>query len=145
MKVVLLTASLLVAHAIAAPTTSTPIKRDITNVPDALVDCDGEKFNDFQIQDAAQQGVDNTRGPGGPQPGGYPKEFENREGFSLPNCPSGEGTLAEFPILDNGKVYGGGRPGAYRVIYQERGSGNGRYCGLVYHPTEDDPGFEQCS
>jgi hypothetical protein len=104
--------------------------------------------------------VENTRGPWGPQPGahplspfatlarklmrkdgtgGYPHTFNNREGFSFPNCPASGGDLVEFPILANGNIYGGGSPGAYRVIYQEDGTRNGIYCGLLHHPVRAPP------
>lgn len=70
-----------------APTLYDLTKRVISNVPNPGADCGmltssnrltyltltrltgGQLFNDNQIEDAAQRGVDNTRGPGGPQPG----------------------------------------------------------------------------
>lgn len=64
--------------------------------------------------------------------GGFPKEFDNTEGFEFGNC---DGQMYEFPILTSGNVYGGGRPFEFRVIYQLADDGDGKYCGLVYHPV----------
>lgn len=89
----------------------------------------GTDFNDFQIEDAAQRGVANRNGP---HPGGYPKDFHNTEGFKFSNC---DGQLQEFPILEGGNVYGGGRPHGFRVIYQLTDGNNGKYCGVLYHPV----------
>ncbi|KAK5711230.1 hypothetical protein LTS12_027950, partial [Elasticomyces elasticus] len=112
--------------------TASPVifKRAISDVPaGAQCEKDNTAFNDFQIEDAAQRAVDNRNGP---SPGGYPKPFRNDEEFQFANCPDGE--LLEFPILSSGQVYGGGSPEAFRVIYQDTDDGNGKYCGLLYHP-----------
>ncbi|KAL2014328.1 hypothetical protein VTN00DRAFT_1853 [Thermoascus crustaceus] len=60
---------LLLGTATATPVSNKPVKRAISNLPTAEVDCGGQKFNDFQIEDAAQRGVDNGLNPNGPQPG----------------------------------------------------------------------------
>lgn len=80
---------LLLGTATATPVWNKPVKRAIANLPTSEVDCGksclliavfiimghqpafsgGQKFNDFQIEDAAQRGVDNGLDPTGPQPG----------------------------------------------------------------------------
>lgn len=67
--------------------------------------------------------------------GGYPHRFFNGEGISFANCAAGS-AFNEYPILRDGTVYRGGRPGAYRVIFLNSNTpanGDGEYCGLIYH------------
>ncbi|KAJ5207365.1 hypothetical protein N7491_002002 [Penicillium cf. griseofulvum] len=128
---------LLLAGVTGAIPTPQVSKRAISGSPQGS-SCGNTDFNDFQIEDAAQRGVNNRNGP---NPGGYPKEFGNTEGFEFGNC---DGQMYEFPILKSGNVYGGGRPFEFRVIYQLADDGDGKYCGLVYHPPNDDRGFEHC-
>ena len=67
--------------------------------------------------------------------GRYPTPFSNWENFNFVSCPGM--TLDEFPILHDGTRYAGGQPGAYRVIFHEESSGNGRFCGMLVHPVSE--------
>ncbi|KAI9934768.1 hypothetical protein ASPWEDRAFT_44265 [Aspergillus wentii DTO 134E9] len=130
-----------VGLATAVPTHSTLFRRTISDVPSLGVDCGGQRFNQTQIQTAAQRGVYDTTGPDGPQPAGYPQEFDNKEHLDFPNC---DKDLIEFPILANGKVFGGGKPRKYRVVYQTTSKDDAKYCGLMFHRTANATTYTKC-
>ncbi len=51
-------------------------------------------------------------------PGGYPHQYNNYEGFSFPTA----APWYEFPILASHAVYAGASPGADRVIFDSKGA-----------------------
>lgn len=151
------------------------IARAVSNLPTADVTCAGgvengqnygqQQFNDFQVDDAAQQGLNdlangNMHGKNHSLPLiPVPHSFQNpqticiparrRLNYSLGKYPEGfdnreaftfancpaGSTFYEYPILRDGTVYRAGSPGPYRVIFVNNGGGNGVYCGIVYHPV----------
>lgn len=87
----------------------------------------------------------------------YPHTYKNHEGFTFAGC---TGTLAEFPILKNGKVFDGSSgPGPDRIILEYviiyfRGnlmahsftdSASGGVCGCITHTGALPGGFHQCT
>lgn len=66
----------------------------------------------------------------------YPHEYHNYEGFNFPVS----GTYYEFPILSDGDVYGGGEPGADRVIFNQ----DDQLAGVITHRGASGDDFVSC-
>ncbi|KAH7050320.1 Ribonuclease/ribotoxin [Macrophomina phaseolina] len=76
------------------------------------VDCQGKAFTDADVDACVAELCNWDAGRG---PGGYPHHFGNRETLSLGQYTT-DPDLYEYPMLDNGRVYKGGAPGADRCI-----------------------------
>ncbi|ODA83870.1 hypothetical protein RJ55_02386 [Drechmeria coniospora] len=68
----------------------------------------------------------------------YPHRYNNFEGFYFQGE---EGPFYEFPLMSSGKIYGGGRPGADRVIINE----DCKQVGQITHTGASGNNFVGCS
>ncbi|KAF7131349.1 hypothetical protein CNMCM5793_004463 [Aspergillus hiratsukae] len=126
-------------------------KRTVDNLPpsDQFIVCPGYRYSRAQVEAAIQRGIITTPTTE-PQPGGYPHKFGNNR--RLPFAPECQGkTLYEFPLLHGDTIYGGGNPGADRVvffIYTDNPDTNptqdGSYCGVMTHDGAPAGEFALC-
>ncbi|KAL9126569.1 MAG: hypothetical protein Q9217_004399 [Psora testacea] len=96
--------------------------------------CGSTCYYQSDIDEAVQQGCSDLQS--GNEPGGYPHQYNNYEGFTFPDA----GPYYEFPILSSYKAYTGGSPGPDRVIFT-------RYCsyeGVITHTGASGGDFLQC-
>ncbi|GAB0139214.1 hypothetical protein EsDP_00007427 [Epichloe bromicola] len=68
----------------------------------------------------------------------YPHQYKNFEKFDLR---SQGGPFYEFPILQNGRVYSGGKPGPDRVIITR----DCRTAGVLTHQGASGNAFRECN
>ncbi|KXS93964.1 hypothetical protein AC578_6 [Pseudocercospora eumusae] len=104
---------------------------------------DKVRFEKSAIEAAAHQGLLAQPGSSDANPGGYSIEFEDQSDINFKDCQSED--LYQYPILADGRIYGGGDPGPFRVVFQvdDWSKREGKYCGLVYQ-TSESRSFMHC-
>ena len=82
--------------------------------------------------------------------GGYPHNFGNNRKLKFSDACNGK-QLKEFPLLHGDSIFGGGDPGADRVvfyIYTDNPDTNptedGAYCGVMTHDGAPEGEFALC-
>lgn len=62
------------------------------------------------------------------------------------NFAHGEAPYLEFPVLQNGTVYDGGRPGADRIVIGSIAEdySSAVYCACITHDGQKKNGFAEC-
>ncbi|KAI4237094.1 MAG: hypothetical protein LQ352_007960, partial [Teloschistes flavicans] len=96
--------------------------------------CGSTCYYQSDINEAVSTGCNDLKN--GNDPGGYPHQYNDYEGFSFPSS----GPYYEFPILKTYKPYTGGSPGADRVIFTKSCA----YQGVITHTGADGNDFLQC-
>ncbi|KAF2680938.1 Ribonuclease/ribotoxin [Lentithecium fluviatile CBS 122367] len=154
-----LTPSILLAFGSALLQTSSALpatagilsKRTVDNLPpsDQFVACPGYRYSREQVEKAIQQGIITTP-TNEPQPGGYPHIFGNNRKLPFSEACNGK-TLYEFPLLHGDSIYGGGDPGADRVVFyiytdnpDTNPTDDGAYCGVMTHDGAPVNEFALC-
>ncbi|GIJ84577.1 hypothetical protein Asppvi_003424 [Aspergillus pseudoviridinutans] len=126
-------------------------KRTVDNLPpsDQFIECPGYRYSRAQVEKAIQRGI-NTTPTNEPQPGGYPHTFGNNRKLDFAKECKGK-TLYEFPLLHGDSIYGGGDPGADRVVFFIHSSNpdtnptqDGSYCGVMTHDGAPAGEFALC-
>ncbi|KAF7195348.1 hypothetical protein HII31_03240 [Pseudocercospora fuligena] len=115
--------------------------RDTIVCPDARENQDEStkdkvRFENAAIEAAARQGLLAQPGSSDANPGGYSIEFENQGDIDFKDCQNED--LYQYPILADGRMYGGGDPGPFRVVFQvdDWKTREGKYCGILYQMFE---------
>lgn len=83
-------------------------------------------------------------------PGGYPHTFGNNRRLQFSDACAGK-TLYEFPLLHGDTIFGGGDPGADRVVFylytsdpDANPTEDGAYCGVMTHDGAPRGEFALC-
>lgn len=105
--------------------------------------CDGTDYTKADIDAAATQAL--TLAKAGKTVGDdkYPHAYNDYEHF---NFAHGEAPYLEFPVLQNGTVYDGGRPGADRIVIGSIAEdySSAVYCACITHDGQKKNGFAEC-
>lgn len=142
----------LVHTSLAAPSREVGLsKRTVYNLPpsDQFVTCPKYLYSRPQVEKAIQRGIILTP-VNEPQPGGYPHIFGNNKKLKFDDKCKGK-KLWEFPLLHGDKIYGGGDPGADRVVFyihtdnpDTKPTKDGTYCGVMTHDGAPPREFNLC-
>ncbi|KAI6084070.1 Ribonuclease/ribotoxin [Hypoxylon rubiginosum] len=126
-------------------------KRTVYNLPPStqFVTCPSYLYSSLQVNRAIQRGIILTPKEQ-PQPGDYPHVFGNNRNLPFHEECKGK-TLYEFPILHGDAIYGGGEPGADRVVFyiytnnpDTNPTDDGAYCGVMTHDGAPRDRFALC-
>ncbi|KAH7018176.1 Ribonuclease/ribotoxin [Microdochium trichocladiopsis] len=101
----------------------------------AAATCGTVSYSASAVTAASQRACSNAAS--GNTPGGYPHQFNNREGFVFATS----GPYLEFPIMKSGSIYTGGSPGPDRVIITKSGC---KEAGLITHTGAQGNAFVTC-
>ena len=65
--------------------------------------------------------------------------------LTMPIHHCGDAVVFEYPILQNGKVYSGDKPGPDRVLFRTTCDEHPRICGVITHRGEKHNDFQECA